>query len=216
MKSVVLWTGGKDCALAMLKAQQLGYEIVELITFAPKNPDFKAHPIHIINKQIELIGLPHQFVEIESPFDKSYEIAIQGLIDQGVECLITGDIDLVNLNPNWIDERCAKLSIEVFKPLWQVDREIILCDLLKNGFQVILSAVDSEFFDKDDIGLEISNELMPVLKSKGIDICGENGEYHTIVTSAPFFKSKMHLLIGEKVKHNNLYVAKFSFLEEQS
>ncbi len=212
MKSVVLWTGGKDCVLAMKKALDLGFEVVELVTFIPKDPDFKAHPLHVIQKQAESIGLPHQLVEIGKPFNKSYELAIQSLIDRGIECLITGDIDLVLGYPNWIDERCENLKINVFKPLWKQNRMDILNDLLAFGFDLIFSAVKCDIFDPSWIGRKINHDAIADLNLLSCDLCGENGEYHSIVVDCSLFSKPINLKIIEKVKFRDLYCANFSVL----
>ena len=58
---VVSWTGSKDCILSFWKCHKLGYNIAYLITFAPKNPDFRAHVIELVKFQAELlaVGIKH-------------------------------------------------------------------------------------------------------------------------------------------------------------
>ena len=55
-KSAVLWTGGKDSCLALYEARKAGYSIDGLITFAPENPAFLAHPIGFMQLQSRSIG----------------------------------------------------------------------------------------------------------------------------------------------------------------
>ena len=43
-KATVLWTGGKDSALALYEARLSGYTIVNLVTFIPDGTDFLAAP----------------------------------------------------------------------------------------------------------------------------------------------------------------------------
>ena len=40
---------------------------------------------------------------------------------------------------------------------------------------------------------------MDEMKPYGIDLCGENGEYHTVVVDGPLFQSKVALITGETV-----------------
>jgi diphthine-ammonia ligase len=47
-KAAILWTGGKDSALAFFKGVNEGYSIERLITFVPPNPIFLAHPLEIV------------------------------------------------------------------------------------------------------------------------------------------------------------------------
>jgi diphthine-ammonia ligase len=48
--------------------------------------------------------------------------------------------------------------------------------------------------DKKWIGCTIDWSFLEYLKMKGIDPCGEKGEYHTLVTYGPIFKQRIKLL----------------------
>lgn len=212
MIAAVLWTGGKDCALAMQKAMDLGHTVVKLITFVPKNPEFKAHPLEIINKQVELINISHEYIVINEPYTESYECSIQKLVNEGIQCLVTGDIDFVSGNPNWIDERCRKIDVKVFKPLWNLSRVNILQDLLAREFDVVFSAVKTDVFDQTWIGRHITAATIADLNILSCDLCGENGEYHTAVVDCPLFSKPLNLQIIDILTHKGLYFAKFSVL----
>ena len=204
--AAVLWTGGKDCALAFFKAQQAGYNITHLVTFAPKNPDFKAHPIHLIERQVKAIGIPHLILTVTTPIKESYENAFQQLKDlYKIDTLITGDIDEVDGHTNWIEECSLKSSMTVFNPLWKEERAYLLNELIINDFKVIFSLVKKENLNSDWIGRTLDKTAINDLKKKlNIDICGENGEYHTMVLNAPFFKHK--IVVNEiKVTENDKY-----------
>ena len=46
---------------------------------------------------------------------------------------------------------------------------------------------------------------MEYLKKKNIDICGENGEYHTLVTSGPIFKRRIRLIESKTVVRDDYW-----------
>ena len=48
MRAIVLWTGGKDCNLALYEAREAGLEIVALLTFVPPQVEFRAHPVSVM------------------------------------------------------------------------------------------------------------------------------------------------------------------------
>ena len=50
-RAIVLWTGGKDCNLALHEARLKGFEIVRLITFSIDEKEMKAHPTEIMKTQ---------------------------------------------------------------------------------------------------------------------------------------------------------------------
>ncbi len=208
--AAVLWTGGKDCALAFFKAQQAGYTITHLITFAPKNPDFKAHPIHLIKKQVKAIGIPHLLITVIAPIKESYENTIQQLKElYKVNTLITGDIDEVDGHTNWIEECSLKSDMKVFNPLWKKERAYLLNELITNDFKVVFSLVKKEYLNSNWIGKTLDEKSINDLKNKlNIDICGENGEYHTMVLNAPFFKHKVVINENEVTENDQYYYLK--------
>lgn len=197
-KASVLWTGGKDSALALYDAMLLGYDVVNLVTFAPVGQNFRAHPLNFMAHQAEAIGLPHSTIKIKEPFKKAYEDAIAALNENDkIDVLVTGDIAEVDGLPNWIRE-CSKPSrMEVFTPLWHLDRTVLLKRLISSGFQVIFSCVKSPWFTDEWVGKSLTNHtfelLLKLSADTGLDLCGENGEYHTLVLDGPYFKKKIHI-----------------------
>jgi len=71
-RAAVLWTGGKDCNLALYEAQQAGYEIVALVTFMMGNGKFKAHPIDVMRLQAEALGIPYITIPVAEPRISEY------------------------------------------------------------------------------------------------------------------------------------------------
>ena len=142
--------------------------------------------------QARKIGIPMQFVPIAEPYKLSYRQQIETIRDEGIEVLITGDISTVGGMPNWIDEVATGL-VGVDKPLWELDRCGILDTLISNKFEVICSLSYKKYFQRTITGRYLDSELISELKRLPIDPCGEQGEYHTWVLDAPFFKAPVQL-----------------------
>jgi uncharacterized protein (TIGR00290 family) len=195
MKTAMLWTGGKDSALAL---HEMDGKVSCLVTFAPRNPNFLAHPISFIQRQARSLELPHHLVFVEEPFDIGYEKALQGLRDErGIDTVVTGDIAEVGGAPNWIRERCRPLGIKVLTPIWGRDRASLLRDILARKLAVIFSCVKSPWFDGKWVGRPLNElaitELWQLRERTGLDLCGEEGEYHTLVTDGQLFKRRIVL-----------------------
>ncbi|MDE0555068.1 MAG: hypothetical protein OXI24_12670 [Candidatus Poribacteria bacterium] len=191
-KAVVLWTGGKDSALAFQVSLNV-YDIRRLVCFVPAdNRQFYAHPTQLMKLQARKIGLPIEFMPISEPYASSYHQQIEKIRDSGIEVLITGDISTVGGMPNWIDGVAAGLA-EVYKPLWELDREAILDELVSKEFKVVCSLAYKKYFQSTIAGRYLDLELISELKQLPIDPCGEQGEYHTWVLDAPFFKEPVQL-----------------------
>jgi diphthine-ammonia ligase len=195
--AVVLWTGGKDSALALYESLKTGLELHGLITFIPSEPRFLAHPLSFIKEQASALNMVHECLEIREPFRESYENAIGNIKKWGVGQVVTGDIAEVNGQPNWIAQCSRASGMKVSTPLWAKDRLEILQTLCKNQFKVIISCAKTKWLSSSWVGREIDEnaitELCELSKKNGMDICGENGEFHTLVTDAPIFKKRIKI-----------------------
>ncbi len=196
--AAVLWTGGKDSALALHEAPEHGFHVRCLLTFAPPNPDFLAHPIPVMKLQAEALGLPHHVWPVQDPVAESYEAGLRWLrTELDIHTVITGDIAEVAGAPNWIRERSRPVGINVHTPLWGRDRLTLLRQLQTARFKVIFSCVKTRWLPADWTGRELDataiQELQTLRAQNGLDLCGEEGEYHTLVTHGPGFQARLNL-----------------------
>lgn len=178
--------------MALYEAGQNGYRVRCLVTFAPPAPDFLAHPLGFIKMQAQALALPHYVLPIRAPFEESYETGLRRLRDEmDIDCVVTGDIAEVEGNPNWIRERSRPVGMSVHTPLWGRDRNVLLRQLLERGFKARFSCVKTRWLDENWIGRELDDaamaELRIVRERTGLDLCGEEGEYHTLVVDGPPF-----------------------------
>jgi diphthine-ammonia ligase len=190
--AAILWTGGKDSSMALYEANQNGYRVCCLVTYTLPEPDFKAHPLPFIKMQAQVSGLSHYVMPISPPYEKSYEVNLRRLRDEmGIHCVVTGDIAEVNGYPNWIRERSRPVGLDVHTPLWGRDRNTLLRQFLDRGFKARFSCVNTRWLNEDWVGRELNDssiaELCIIRERTGLDLCGEEGEYHTMVTDGPQF-----------------------------
>ena len=178
--------------MAMYDAVQSGYCVSCLVTFAPPQAKFLAHPLDFIKLQAESLSLPHYVLPVVAPFEESYEAGFRKLRDEmDIGCVVTGDIAEVDNKPNWIRERCRPLGMQVYTPLWGRHRLLLLQQMLKQDMKVQLSAVNTRWLDPDWVGRELDEQMVSTLQDvrvwNGLDLCGEEGEYHTLVVDGPQF-----------------------------
>jgi len=210
----VSWTGGKDSALALYETETLGCTVNCLVTFAPSQPRFLAHPLAFMRLQAEALGLPHYVLTVRPPFERGYENAISSLKDEhGVGALVTGDIgDIAGQYSSWMADRCARCGVDLLRPLWHRDGLELLNQLLSLRFKIVFSCVKRPWFTEDWIGQELSQTLIERLselsKETGLDVCGERGEYHTLVLDGPQFKKSIKMTAYSKhVKDSTMYIS---------
>ena len=116
--------------------------------------------------------------------------------------MIFGDIDLQE-HRDWVERACKELEIQPLLPLWGLNRERILDDFIKEGFEAVVVVVKAEILGEQGLGRKVDKQFLKDLsKIKdeiGIDLCGEKGEYHTFVTNGPPFKQHIKILDSQKV-----------------
>ncbi|WP_430407002.1 diphthine--ammonia ligase [Fluviicola sp.] len=209
-KAIVLWSGGKDCNLALQLAKEEGYEIVALITFHSKSTEFRAHSREWMELQSKSLGIPHLLLEIQEPFAENYELQLQKLKDQlNITLAVSGDISEVHGNSNWISDRAQAVGIKTFLPLWHMDRTEVIKQLQEFDFEVLVTMVKSPWLDRTFVGRKMDSKLIEEFKALGIenglDLCGEQGEYHTMVLNGPSYRSPI-LMNGFKIiQHEELF-----------
>jgi uncharacterized protein (TIGR00290 family) len=96
------------------------------------------------------------------------------------------------------EEQLAKIGAEAIFPLWKKDTKTLIGAIEDSGIIAKIICVNDSFLGKEFLGLTINRALLNVLP-KNVDPCGENGEYHTVVIDAPFFKEKIQIEQGEIV-----------------
>jgi diphthine-ammonia ligase len=210
MKAAALWTGGKDSALACLKAMQ-EHDVAYMVTFIWQKPSL-SHPLSMIKMQSEAVKVPFLWERLNPPYEESYRTAILELKNEyGIEAVVTGDISYVDaFHGNWIDNICEGTGVEVIKPLWEKPRQAIMEDLLASGFKVIFTCVKQPWLTDDWLGKTIDAERLKEMEDlhsrNGLDLCGEFGEYHTMTMDAPYFQKKLQINQFKRMKTDNGYI----------
>ena len=198
------WSGGKDSALALYKAMHDDSLNIDcLLTNVNSVYDrISMHGVRrsLLQLQAEAIGLPLHTIELpEEPTMSEYEIAMFKKItefkNEGYGRSVFGDIFLEDLKI-YREQLLSKVGIDCIFPLWKKDTKDLLLEFLELGFKTIVVCVNEQFLDKSFCGRIIDknfiNDLPPT-----VDVCGENGEFHTFVFDGPLFKQPINFVKGE-------------------
>ena len=203
LKAFVSWSGGKDGALSYYRAMK-SFQITHLLNMIAEDGEVsRSHGIRtrILQLQGEAIGLP--VVQVRSSWE-SYETefkkAISSLKEKGVEVGIFGDIDLEE-HREWVERVSKESGINAVLPLWgEKKRENLIQELIEAGFETVIVATRKDLLGLEWLGRGIDHAFVrEISKVRGVDISGENGEYHTFVVSGPIFKKKLKILKSEKI-----------------
>ena len=205
-KAIFNWSSGKDSALALYKVlQNSEFEITCLLTSV--NQQFQRISMHgvrveLLEQQAESLGIPLEIMQIpEMPTMEAYENVMNETLtklkNQGVTHSIFGDILLEDLR-KYREEQLAKIGFEAVFPLWQIPTAELIQEFIGLGFKTIVVCVNERFLDKSFVGRVIDQDFINDLP-ENVDVCGENGEFHTFTFDGPIFSKPIDFEIGEIV-----------------
>ena len=205
MDAFVSWSGGKESSLACYRTMQSGNlrirYLLNMISDDAKRSHSHGLKASVLRAQSEAMGTPiMQRRATWESYEGVFKKAILELRKQGITTGIFGDIDIQE-HRDWVERVCKNAGIKPLLPLWKENRQKLLEEFIDAGFRATIVATKAEFLGKEWLGLEIDRVVMRKLKALGaIDLCGEKGEYHTLVTDGPIFKKKIKLLEVKKIQ----------------
>lgn len=123
-------------------------------------------------------------------YGEVFESALARAREMGAGAACFGDIDL-EPNRRWETERCAAAGLRACFPLWQQGREEIVRELLRLGYKCLIKSVDRTVLPEGLAGRLLDGEAAALMKAAGADVCGENGEYHTLAVDGPVFRQPL-------------------------
>jgi uncharacterized protein (TIGR00290 family) len=191
-KVVVGWSGGKDSAFALYMIQQnQNYEVQTLLTTMTHDYDrISSHGVRgvLLEQQAGVLGLPLQKLFIKkgasnAEYEAELSKALKRHAQRGVTTMVFGDIFLEDVKRYRVG-LLSKAGLKGVFPLWKKDTRELAVAFIDYGFKTIITAVDSNVLGKEFVGREYNRTFLADLP-KGVDPCGENGEFHTFVYAGP-------------------------------
>ena len=207
MKVVMAWSGGKDSAMALARVfANDDLEVAGLLTTISMPYDrVTMHGVRrsLIQRQAERIGLPLHIVWLPpEPSNEVYDNlmgeAMLKLKAKGVEGIVFGDIFLSDVR-TYREARLSEVGMTAIFPLWGEPTDKLVREFLSEGYRGIVSCVDTKVLPADFCGRWLDESFFASLPDS-VDPCGENGEFHSFVTSAPFFSAPISVRVGERVQ----------------
>ena len=205
-KIIFCWSGGKDSALAMNRLRQDDrYEIVSLLTTC--NEHFQRVSMHgvrleLLNAQAAAIGLPLEKIFVsQRGSNEEYQQKMSACLSahkaNGVTACAFGDIFLEDLK-KWRDENLAKVGMRGIYPVWKEDSRELIREFFALGFGTVICCANDAYLGEDAVGRNIDAEFIRTLPPE-VDVCGENGEFHSFAFAGPIFQQPVKFKVGEKV-----------------
>ncbi|MAG50381.1 ATP-binding protein [archaeon] len=209
LKLGVLFSSGKDSTYAMYIQNRLNYEITCLISIESKNKDsfmFHTPAIKLAKHQAEVLSIPMVIQKTKGKKEKELTDLKKAIIEAkeyGIQGIVTGAL-YSNYQRIRIEKICDELNLKVYSPLWHTSQEKHMKNLIKENFEVIITAVAAEGLDKSWLGRKINqkiiDELVRLNKKLGINVAGEGGEFETFVLDCPMFKKKLKIVSSKVIE----------------
>lgn len=205
-KALFNWSSGKDSALALYKIlQNPEFKIEYLLTSV--NQQYQRISMHgvrveLLEAQAKSIGLPLKIMQIpEMPTMEVYENVmtktLTELKEHGITHSVFGDIFLEDLR-KYREDKLAQIGFEGLFPIWKIPTHDLIQEFMSLGFKTIVVCVNERFLDKSFVGRIIDQSFINDLP-ENVDVCGENGEFHTFTFDGPIFSEPIKFEIGETV-----------------
>jgi len=217
MRVMVSWSGGKESALALYRAKAAGHLPVCLLNCVDSQGERgMSHgiPAAVIAAQASALGLPIRQPRVTwDTYEETFKATLREMkAEHDIEGGVFGDID-IEQHRQWVERVCQEVGIAPVLPLWGDERQVLIGQLIGLGFQAVIVNARAELLAPEWIGRELTEASVAELRRCSVDLCGENGEYHTVVLAGPLFRQRLTLKETAVIRREDrffLEVGKFS------
>jgi uncharacterized protein (TIGR00290 family) len=197
----LMWSGGKDSALALTRAKARGLDIGALLNFidpASGRVRFHATRREMIAAQAAAAGIPlRQYAALWEAFDDTFRGVLADLVAERYAGVIFGDIHLADVRA-WYEDRVRAAGLEHVEPIWGEPPADLLREFVAGGGRAVLTCCETAKLGDDWLGRTIDDSFVTDVAGAGIDVCGENGEYHSFAFAGPAFRHPVGWRAGER------------------
>lgn len=230
-KIVALLSGGKDSTYTIIKCVSEGHEIVALAHLSPppKTDELDSYMYQTVGHnvvkhvaaaigiqlfQAEIKGTPvsQELSYKETACDEVEDLylLLRRVRDEmGCDAVCSGAI-FSTYQKNRVEEVCGRLGLVSLAPLWEQEQDGLLQEMISYQIMIRIIKVASIGLGREHVG-RYAQELLPhfrtINKKFGFNICGEGGEFESLVTDCPLFGSRLVVEESTLVCHSEDDVA---------
>ena len=206
---VVSWTGGKDGCYSCYRALMDGYQVTHLLNFRniSKSGSHDINP-DVLRAQADAIGIPIVQRGFDS-YERAFGEVVRELRAQGVR-FDGAAFGHIATHGALVDRVCTDLGLVPILPLWGRDSREVIAEIVETGFEIVIVGVRDGILDREWLGHRIDDSFIDDLAAldPAIDPCGENGEFHTVVTDGPLFSRRIVITRSEPVHLDDHWLLK--------
>jgi len=202
VKAAISWSGGKD-SLAALAAVRGELDVVAALTmFDESGARSRSHGLRpaLVAAQTASLGLrPVSAACSWATYNESFTAALRGLARDGITHVVFGDLVFPE-HREWAEARCAEAGVVAVEPLFGRPTDELFDAFIASGATALMVTVREPWLDATWLGRPLSAAMKADFAERGVDPCGERGEYHTAVVAGPAFARPIRVTMGEQVR----------------
>jgi uncharacterized protein (TIGR00290 family) len=197
----LMWSGGKDSALALDRARNAGMQVARLISFydgATGRVRFHATRVEMLEAQARAIGIDLRAIPTSWPeMEANLRRELGSLREDGFAGVVFGDIHLADVRA-WYEDRVTAAGLEHVEPIWGEPPGRLLDEFVSTGGRAVITCVALARLDGSWLGRVIDERFAADIRRTAVDPCGENGEYHSFAFAGPVFQEPVAWAAGEQ------------------
>lgn len=227
MKVVALVSGGKDSCFNILHCLANGHEVVALANLRPADREvqeldsfmFQTVGHDALDLYSECTGLPMYRGDItgtsknqqldykhtqDDEIEDLFKLLKQIRDELGVEAVSVGAI-LSSYQRTRVEDVCARLGMTSLAYLWQRDQLELMAEMCESTMDARLIKVAAVGLNETHLGQSLKQmfaTLVRLNKRFEVHICGEGGEFETLVLDCPFFTKRLQIVSSEITKED--------------
>lgn len=200
---VLASSGGKDSVLALAALRASGaWDVRALLATILEGEGMLAMhevPERLVALQASSLALPLVRVTVpRRPSNAVYEArlatALAPLRAEGIRHVAFGDLFLADVRA-YRDALLARLGFEPVYPLWLRDTRALADQFVRERYRGVTVCVDAARLGAEWTGREMDTTFFASLP-RGVDPCGEHGEFHSFVYDGPGFAYPIRFSCG--------------------
>ena len=201
-RAAISWSGGKD-SLAAFAATRDTLDIVASLTmFDELGARSRSHGLRpaLVDAQADRLGLRAVTARCTwGTYNEAFTEALRTLAGSGITHVVFGDLVFPE-HREWAEQRCAEAGVTAVEPLFGLPTTDLFDAFVASGATALMVTVREPWLDRTWLGRRLGAEMKDVFAARGIDPCGERGEYHTAVIDSPLFSRPIAVTPGECVQ----------------
>lgn len=206
-RAAVSWSGGKDSLAAVAETRGDLDIVCALTMFDEEGRRSRSHGLRpeLVAAQAARLGLRSVTARCSwSTYNDAFTAALRELALDGISHVVFGDL-VYPEHREWAEARCAEAGVTAVEPLFGMCTTALFDAFVASGATALMVTVREPWLDETWLGRPLEAAMKPAFVERGIDPCGERGEYHTAVVDSALFSHPIAVSHGERVRRGECF-----------